>query len=477
VARSPLKLPCRVVATALTIALALDAFGGFGGRQVALAIDPSPAPISSPSTAPVRPDEVRPDAVRPDPAVALEQLQSARIRAMALTAARRTRSLQTAHVPQKAIKAMRAVFRNEASVVLLARRAPYTLRELGTAFPAALSVGRAGDWTLREHIVVGAGARLMIVGPEVRSLRLLSTTSGFVTIAGWNATIELRGTVGGVLRIASWDPTTDGPDTDRTDGRAYIIAKGGRLDVADAQLGGLGFTIGESSGVAWRGWPGRPVRGSALRSRFVSNFFGAYTFEAVDMSWIGNAFVGNVVYGFDPHDHSVRFTVTSNMAIGNGSHGMIFSRGCSGNVIRANTSAINGGNGFVLDDGRVASDGDPRHIRPEPSNDNVIEGNVAWGDAVGIALEGASRNVVRGNLLAGNRFGLRLKDASSSNILAGNIVGESSIFGVEMYAISSPAARPASSSKVRPGIASSTTQSPRSPGAGSSSPGLCRRRR
>ena len=420
VANWPIRFPGRVVVSALAVTLIVGSVGLVGGHRVALAVDPSAPPSAGP--------------VKLDPAEALEGVEADRIRAMALTAARQTRRLQKAHVPERAITALRVVYRNEASIVLLARRAPYTLRELRAAFPAAITLDAAGLWVLREHVVVGPGARLLVASPEVRELRLLSTAGRFVTIAGWKAAIELRGSAGAALRITSWDPATDGPDADRTDGRAYIIAKGGRMDVADAQFGALGFATGESSGVAWRGWPGLPSHGSAMRSRFTDNYFGAYTFEAVDMSWTNNLFAANVGYGFDPHDHSDRFTVTGNVAIGNGSHGMVFSRGCSGNVIRNNVSALNGGNGFVLDDGRVAADGDPRHARPDPSNDNVVESNVAWGDEAGIALEGASRNVVRGNLLVVNRVGLRLKDVSSANTLAGNVIGGSSIFGINVYA-------------------------------------------
>ncbi|MDQ6795042.1 MAG: right-handed parallel beta-helix repeat-containing protein, partial [Chloroflexota bacterium] len=349
---------------------------------------------------------------------------------MALIAARQTRHLQKRHAAASAYKALRVVYRNEASIVLLPRRAPYTLTQLRAAFPSSLTVDGAGVWLLHEHIVVGQGARLLIASPEVRELRLLSTSGQFVTIAGWKAAIGLHGTAGSALRITSWDPATAAPDTDRVDGRAYIIAKAGQMDVADSEVTDLGFATGESSGVAWRGWPGIPSRGSAQRTQFRGNFFGAYTFEAVDMLWSDNTFAGNIGYGFDPHDHSDRFTVTGNLAVRNGSHGMVFSRGCSGSVVRDNVSALNAGNGFVLDDGRVATDGDPRHARPDPSNDNVLEGNAAWGNDAGIALEGASRNVVRGNLVAGNRVGLRLKDLSSGNILAGNSIVASSIFGI-----------------------------------------------
>jgi parallel beta-helix repeat protein len=353
---------------------------------------------------------------------------------MALLAARESRRLEGAQAMQEAIKPLRVVYASEPSIILLGRRAPYTLDELRSLFPDALTAEGDGVWLLREHVVVGPGARLVVASPEVRELRLLSTSTRFVTIAGWTADIDLHGAAGSPLRITSWDPATVAPDRERTDGRAYILAKGGRMDAADAHFSNLGFAIGESSGVAWRGWPGVPSHGSVSRSSFVGNLFGAYTFEAVDMAWTDNLFAANVGYGFDPHDHSDRFVVTGNVAIGNGSHGMVFSRGCTANVIRHNMSALNGGSGFVLDDGRVALDGNPRHARADPSDYNFVQGNVALGNKAGIALEGASHNVVRGNLVAANRVGLRLKDASNMNALAGNMIASSSVFGIQVYA-------------------------------------------
>ncbi len=404
---------------ALAATLILGSWAGLAGPQPALAVDPDV-----------------PRASEPDPALALERLQAGRIMAMALVAARQTRRLHKAHAPARAYGAMRVMYHNEASLVLLPRRAPYTVGQLHAAFPKVVTAEGPGAWALREHIVVGPGATLVVTSPEVRELRLLSTSGRFVTIAGWKARIDLRGAAGSPLRITSWDPATGAADVNRTDGRAYIIAKAGTMNVADAQLVDLGFATGESSGVAWRGWPGIPSRGSAVRSHFERNYFGAYTFEAVDMRWTDNFFLANVRYGFDPHDHSDRFTVTGNAAIANGSHGMVFSRGCSNNTLRYNLSAFNGGNGFVLDDGRVATDGDPRHAKPDPSNDNLVESNVAWGNDAGIALEGASRNVVGGNLVAANRVGLRLKDVSSANTVAGNTIAASSIFGISVYASS-----------------------------------------
>jgi parallel beta-helix repeat protein len=234
--------------------------------------------------------------------------------------------------------------------------------------------------------------------------------------------------------VTTWDPTTGGPDEDTSDGRAYLIAKGGRFDAVDAEFSDLGFRIGESSGVAWRGWPGEPVRGDVTRSWFVKNYFGAYTFEATGMRWLDDVFAWNRVYGFDPHDHSEGFVVEGNVAMLNGSHGLIFSRGCIANLIRGNTSFANGGGGIVLDDGRLANDGDPRHAQVVPSSQNTVDGNLVWGNGVGIVLEGGTGNIVRNNLIALDRVGVRIKNRAASNSLTGNLVVGSALMGIHVIA-------------------------------------------
>ena len=321
----------------------------------------------------------------------------------------------------------------EESIVLPARAAAYSIPELRALFPAAFEEG-GGFLLLDDHIVVAPGGSLDIRGPL--DLRLASGAGQMTSIAGVSATIRIGG--GGSVSISSWNPETQAPDQTLDDGRAFLLMSAGQMDISDATFRYLGFGYGVTSGVAWKGLPGKPSGGAVIRSRFEGNYFGAYTFESDGMRWVGNVFANNVIYGFDPHDYSNHFVVQGNEAFGNGKHGIIFSRGCSGNVITGNSSHDNGWHGIVLDDGKVRDDGNPRHEAAVPSDDNVIENNHVWNNkGVGIALEGGRGNVIRDNVIAGNRFGIRLKDDASRNQIVDNTISGSAVFGIYAFNSSS----------------------------------------
>ena len=411
-----------------TIAAVGLVVGGLGSGP-ALAGPPRSAPVPStapgPSTPPVAAAVI-------DPALAIERADGERVRAMARSAAQQSRRLRKARTPDAKIRPIRVAFRGVTSLVLLTRSKPYTLPELAAVAPASLSLQAPGIWLVREPIVVAAGARLVITSDRVAEVRLLSTAGRFASIVGWQATIVIGGLPDHRLRITSWDPSANGPDRVVEDGRAYVLSKGGTFDARDADFTRLGFRTGESSGVAWRGWPGIPSRGSATDASFEANYFGAYTFEAVDMRWTGNVFADNVVYGLDPHDHSNRFIVEGNLAIANGSHGIIFSRGCTANVVRLNASLGNGGGGIVIDDGHLEVDGNPRHQAVVVSSQNVIERNFVLGNAVGVVVEGGSVNAIRANLVIGNPTGVRVKNQAATTSVVGNVVGGSAILGIDI---------------------------------------------
>ncbi len=347
----------------------------------------------------------------------LANLENSRIQAMA-----RLSLSRAAHQP------FAATFppTGEETIVLPAREVWYSVLEVRALFPAAFEAG-ADFLLLHDHIVVAPGGTLDIRGPL--DLRLASGSGRMTSIAGVGATIHVGG--GGPVSISSWDPAARAPDQTLEDGRAFVLMLTGQMDISDATFRNLGFGTGATSGVAWKGVPEQPAGGSVSGTRFEGNFFGAYTFQSDAMRWIGNVFANNVVYGFDPHDYSNHFVVQGNEAFGNGRHGIIFSRGCSGNVITGNSSHDNAWHGIVLDDGRVREDGDPRHVAAVPSNDNVIENNQVWNNGlVGIALEGGTGNVVRDNVISHGRFGIRLKDDASRNQITGNSISGSTVFGV-----------------------------------------------
>jgi hypothetical protein len=354
-----------------------------------------------------------------DPSIALEAQQVARIRAMAAAAG-------TLRAPA------RLLFEGQATLVLPARPRPYTVAELQSLFPASWVRERPGVWLLEDHLLVGRGAELNLSLDQVSQLRLRSEHGGFVVVASWGGTIKVTGNTTHKLLITSWDPGRAAPDTTEADGRSYLVAKGGRMDVTDAAFTNLGFGTGESSGVAWRGWPGEPTRGSVLGSQFVHNHFGAFTFEAVDMLWTGNVFATNDVYGFDPHDQSNGFRFVGNVAFLNGKHGIIFSRGCSDNLVAGNLTFLNRANGIVIDDGRVANDGNPRHAHAVPSDRNVVRDNVVLLNQAGITVQGGTGNTVHANMLVGNHAGIRVSAAATGTVLEANQILATSTIAIDL---------------------------------------------
>jgi parallel beta-helix repeat protein len=321
------------------------------------------------------------------------------------------------------------------TIVLPTRSLPYALDELRARFPASLAQAGPGVFLLREHLLAANDAVLSLDTQDMHELRLLSEPRQFVSVVGYLSRISIAGTAGRPLTIRSWQPSLQRPDDVDGDGRAYVLMHGGRMDVAFAALEDLGFGTGQTSGAAWRGMekPQVKARGDVLNTRFEGNYFGAFTFEAEAMRWVGNVFANNLHYGFDPHDFSNNFLVERNDAYGNGSHGIIFSRGCDNNVMRANRSFNNRGHGIMIDDGKVAADGDPRHAQAVPSSHNLIEGNQLWGNEVGIVLEGGEGNIARANQISNNGYGVRITDSATGSEISGNTISASAQFGVFVY--------------------------------------------
>ena len=300
-----------------------------------------------------------------------------------------------------------------------------TLAQVGAALPHLVREVDPGVWEVHRDIHVINNARLLVAWPQVKEVRLISTSRRFASIIARNGHLQFRGRPGGPqrLQIHSWNPMTRAVDRNFDDGRPVVAARRrSRLTIADARFEYLGFYEGTVSGVATRSTDGKESTGDVQRSRFAHNYFGAYTFESQDMTWIDNEFTDNHIYGFDPHDDSSGFVVRDNYAARNGRHGIIFSRNCDDNRIVNNLVEDNGWHGIVLDDGKGA-DG--------PSNGNLIAGNVVRrNQRVGISIDGSHSNVVAANQVSGSRYGVRIIRDSYDNRITGNRLTASSEYGI-----------------------------------------------
>lgn len=325
------------------------------------------------------------------------------------------------------------------TLVMRERTMPYTLSELIARFPGSFEQMTPHTFLLKEHVVAARGAILYMTTLDAHTLRLLSTPQEFIGIATFRTDFGIHGTEEQRFEFVSWDLTQNAPDTVIEDGRAYVFASGGRMDVDYGAFLDLGYTEGTMSGAAWQGYNQdeilEPSRGNVTNTLFMRNYFGAYTYEAVEMQWIGNTWADNIIYGFDPHDFSNDFLLERNVAYGNGSHGIIFSRGCHRNIIRDNDAYNNAGNGIMLDDGKVIPGTDiVRYQLPVPSNDNIVENNRLRDNNDGIVLEGGERNIIRNNEITGtHRFGMRFRYDATETVVENNLIEGATSYGIFIY--------------------------------------------
>ncbi len=318
-------------------------------------------------------------------------------------------------------------------------------------------------YTLNANIVIKQNARLDIRTPEVTELRLNSSPKSsaledaFVSIQAIGGHLLVEGPSGAdctlagnsCIKVFSWNGS--GPDTNLFDGRSYLLAlTGGRMDIHNAEMSYLGYQTGGQSGLAWRetATKGDPANadiiktgptGEILDSNIHNNYYGQYSFEAFGLKVLRNSFHDNVKYGFDPHDFSTRFEVANNVSYNNGSHGIIFSRGCTYNLVHDNVIYDNQSlgqpvHGIVLDRG---------------SDHNQVYNNTIYGNTFGIGLFQSSNNYVHDNTIYNNATGIvakatyideqgrdptdRYDGLSTDNNIVGNNIHDNSDQGIYLF--------------------------------------------
>jgi poly(beta-D-mannuronate) C5 epimerase len=312
--------------------------------------------------------------------------------------------------------------------------------------------GVGDEFLLRATLIVAGGSTLNIHGPDaggaVGRLKLLSNNQGaeddFVFVRAEWGRIHIDSTF-----ITSWDEhAANGagePDTEHeTFGRAFIQARSylegetkreSRLDVYDSEIAYLGYDEGQSSGLAWKvsseGDKGvlteLHVYGDLVNSLVHHNYFGMYSWGAYGLQIIGNEVYSNTVYGLDPHDDSDFLIIEDNYLHHNGSHGLICSKRCNDLVIRGNRSSNNGDHGIML------------HHQVD---DSVVENNeLTDNGGAGIDLFDSNWNIVRTNVIARNGYGIRLSVGASENLIEGNIITDSTEYGIYTFMGSNPPTR------------------------------------
>lgn len=406
----------------------------------------------------------------PKPAFTLEQAE----RQTALVAAEDSRLNQ--------VRAVTAVARLEAgkwtspyrlntgsgyTLVLTQRSAPYTVADLLKLAPQTFVRQGDGSYLLTENIYVNLGAKLKLANPGGLTVRLASGTNGFVAIVSFGGQLILEGTAQAPLKIGSWDQRAGKPDTDVTDGRAYLRAIGGQFTMSNSEVSDLGFWSGRTGGLSLTGTD-RPNTGQIEGPTAVpegakppapgsggvtaqpsgplttpdSRFDGldpSYTSGKITKSVVrGNAFgvfvsSGN---GITIADTTVERSLTDGVVLhrfvtaavvervtarGNGGDGFILSRATQQVRVTGSTADGNAGNGFTLS-GAPLADGPSASGQPTGNyGSNSVSSSVATGNGrYGIEVVGGFDVGVQNNRVEGSDMGIVARLDADKVAITGN---------------------------------------------------------
>lgn len=255
----------------------------------------------------------------------------------------------------------------------LAADDPRTLDELNTlvlspraggptaySLPDLLATGAlrqddATTFTLTRNIVVRSGAELNLNAPGA-TVRLASSPAGYVSIVGWGGSVGLSGAEGAPLTLVAWDDATGGPDTDRTDGRAYVRVRDGGLAATDVRFENLGYWSGRTGGVAVTATDFGFAALALARTEHIGLHYGLFVSSLSGGAVTGATVTGSAMAGIEATNGTQDLLIDATTVTGSGGDGLSVTRASSRIAVTASTFAGSGGYGIRVD-GRALAEG------------------------------------------------------------------------------------------------------------------------
>ncbi|HST64228.1 MAG TPA: right-handed parallel beta-helix repeat-containing protein [Mycobacteriales bacterium] len=380
------------------------------------------------------------------------------------------------------------------TLVLTQRSAPYTVKDLLTLAPQTFVRQKDGSYLLLENIYLNLGAKLALTNPGGLTVRMASSSSGFVSIVSFGGELSLLGTEQARMKLVSWDPRTNTPDTDPNDGRAYIRAIGGQFRMGYVDVSDLGFWSGRTGGISLTGTdrpntgstsgPDDQVHGKTARDKAKAATSGpaqpsatpeagdVYAqpsgelttpdtrFGVADQSYVsaqigkstirGDAYglfvssadgievrdtvvAGSLVDGVILHRFASNAVVERVTSQGNAGDGFVLARAAQEVRISGAKAIGNGGNGFSVS-GRALAEG------PSPSGETVgdyghnsIANSLAQDNArYGIEIDGGSDVGLQNNQVRGGDMGIVVRRGAEQVSVVGNQVSGQARQGISV---------------------------------------------
>ncbi|WP_395105286.1 right-handed parallel beta-helix repeat-containing protein [Actinomadura sp. SCN-SB] len=363
---------------------------------------------------------------------------------------------------------------NGRTFVLPQRREPYYVAELESK--RVLERQADGSYLLTTSILAVEGAKLVLQnasGPL--TIRLRSVPGSFTSIVGFGAGIRVNGSAQNPVRFTSWNEDTRRPDTEVSDGRAYIRAIGGEFSMTYTQVSDLGFWSGRTGGLALTGSDrpgsaaepvGAPSVPRAIRlpsgerdtnsggreeievgaptgggrttyyvpqanlvsgvidhTTVTGNAYGLFVTAANQTQLTNNTISGSLVHGVLLHRFAKNTVIENTTVRGSRGDGFVLSRGTEGVRITGCAAERNGGNGFTLN-------GEPLAAGPSASGEsitafggNLISGSAARGNRrYGVELVGGDNAAVQNTRITGGDMGIVVRSGATRVQISGNQV-------------------------------------------------------
>lgn len=364
------------------------------------------------------------------------------------------------------------------TLVLTARSDPYVLSDLLALEPQTLVRMSDGSYLLKEHIVVLSGAELDLTAPGL-VLRLSSAPAGFVTIVSMGGRLKMLGTAGRPLRITSWDANARRTDTATADGRAYIRALGGQLQMSYVNLTDLGFWSGRTGGLSLTGTD-RPNTGSldmnAVKDAGPSGSIGgievlptgplptgaaspndssiyANTYVAARIDHVvatGNAiglfasgadgvaiadskFLNSQIAGVDLHRFVTASSIQRTVSNGSGGDGFSLGRATEGVQLTQCTADGNAGDGFAISGEPLANGPSAVGSPITRYGNNLLSNSVAKHNGhYGVYVKDGFNVTVSGNHVSSSEMGIVATEGASALSINANHVSSVSSHGIAL---------------------------------------------
>lgn len=375
---------------------------------------------------------------------------------------------------------------NVPTLVLVANSKPYTIADLQALIPSRFVGQPDGSYLLSDNIVVEAGAALSLANPDGLTLKMASSSKGFVSIVGYGGSLAFQGSAKKDVTVESWDSSDGAVDVNTTDGRAYIRLVGGSANVSYASFNQLGFWSGGTGGLALTGTQtsasdtakatlppgaqsptiGAKVHGAKVQTvqpggsigdvasavgaasgqysyvtanishaHFNGNAFGIYVNGSQGVN-IANSTVSNsLVDGIVFHRYVTNSTVTATSSSNNAVDGFAMTRASTGVILKGLTANYNGRDGISLNGASLASGPNAAGTPVAVYGNNLVVNSTADNNGRnGIMVSGGKNIHLQSNTADSNFTGIVLTRAATKVSVTNNAVRNSTQHGIAVLA-------------------------------------------